>query len=295
MKNINKDLFLKILSIACAALFIVTLILSVCLIHSCQSADDTVECKHDDDDYLYIGNYRGNDDDDDTVDLNDEWYDLDLPETSQSVSLKVYKLTDKFEMRIANHSEYADSKATINGKVITYDGNEMDIFASWYSEYNNQYECQYEIRGNNLYATPICITPPAQETEGQYHYSTDLVNLGARLTSADEIQFDGNNGITLRGISGDFVFTVVPVRGGPIEFAYTEFLGIKGTVNEPADITLTWDEEGLIVRSSEDLQGLGATTDRTFYTDHMTVSDEVKNEYKVTFTKEDYSYSIEID
>lgn len=291
----NKELLLKILSVACTLLLVVTLILSVCLVRSCSQP---VECEHDDDDYLYIGDIgkdNGDDDDDREVNTKDEWYDLDLPATKQSIALSISQIADKIEMRIANHSEYADSKVVLNGKNITHEGTEIDIQSGYSYEQGDRYRCDYTITGNNIHATPICITPCAQEWVGSYSIEINDLTLGASVSNAKEIRFDINNGITIKHVEGEFIFVAVPARGGTIPFAYGQYLTVKGSVDEPSDITLKWDDERLIIESSTDIQGFGASTDGWFSENASAWADEVKNEYRIKYISNGIRYKAEIE
>lgn len=224
-----------------------------------------------------------------------QWKDLESPSVEQEVKLSVSQIADQLELRILNHSEYADSTAFLNGQKITYEGNEMNIDTGLYSEGGDRFMCTYTIKGNNLYSTPISIVPAEQDWVGLYSFECDELDLGASLTVADEIIFDGLNGITLKNVSGEFFFDVSPVRGGPVPFAYGISLNVKGTVNEPSDITFTWDDEGLIIRSTEDIQYFCASTTPGFMDYATTYAESAQKYYHVSFVKEEYTYTAIIE
>lgn len=205
----------------------------------------------------------------------------DAPEMIQTAEVIVRDVVDEVVLNID------DEEILIYGKQITYDGDKLKVWNKDYREGMLVYTGTFIIEGNALYEKPLCITPSNQNRIANYYYNTELIQMYVFISdtrdecdmACESICFDADTGITLKGFSGMFGLNIIPIRGGTVTFAYGQDLGVSGIVDQPTDITLTWEDQSLIVSSDGDIHNFTATGYRY-------EKPPASKKYKVTYTLE---------
>lgn len=174
----------------------------------------------------------------------------EAPEVIQSAEVIIGNVADQVKLRIE------DEELLVNGKQISYGGNVLEVESKSFYEGGTRYDNTVMLKGNALYEKNLYITPCKQSWDASFSYNTELINMRAWVSDAEEICFDTDMGITLKGVCGDFGLVVTPVRGGTMTFAYGKKLGAFGEVDQPTDITLTWEGQSLIISSGEEIHDL---------------------------------------
>lgn len=280
--KMDKDLLIKVLSINCAVLLALTLILSVCLIHSCSTNAQS--------DYEYDRDHDDDDDDDDNKYRDDEipngfWVDLEDPSNElQTITFGFYDVSDKIELRVNNHSKYIGAVTTINGKNIATEGGSMNIRSDYYRESGSYYGGRYDLSGTDINNAEFQITPCKQDTLGIYSVTIGDFVMQIELMDCKSILFDRKNGITLKGVTGEWDLQVYPTRGDAIEVAYGECIKVNAISEETSDISFSWLKNGIKIEASEEISSLKAQSypvEFGFDDEDFVFANENKNSYKI--------------
>lgn len=260
----------KHIILACIAALVMLVGLSVCLCfcHSSSDRSDDEDAKPKE---TTLKRIEAGSSEQTTAHTTEISTVTEAPEVIQSMEVIVRDVADQVKLRVG------DEELLVFGKQITYGGNMLDIESKNFFEGGTRYSNTVILEGNALYEKPLYITPCKQRWTASFYYQTELINMRAWVSDAEEICFDSDTGITLKGICGDFGFTVTPVRGGTMTFAYGQELTMYGMVDEPTDITLTWEGRSLSVNSGEEIHHFNVPG-------YKYEAPPAAKQYKVTYT-----------
>ncbi len=226
--------------------------------------------------------------------VTQHWNDLDSPTRElQTVTVRVVKASGAVALRVNHHSELYGSEAILNGERVDHTGKEFVSGTSFFMDYDDYYCCNYSASAYNLADGVFCITPCTQDFSATYSVYFPYLMLGAEVLTCEEIQLDTQNGMTLKGVSGDFELYVSPVRGGSLSFGYRDDYFFKGHLEEAADLTLTWnnEEESFAVKSAAEISGFKVGVSVLNDPDPA-IADTAKSEYHITFELVDPAFDL---
>lgn len=101
------------------------------------------------------------------------------------------------------------------------------------------------------------------------------------VMSGKEIQFDQNNGILIKGVTGEWKAAIYIVRGCPIEIGYSDTLYLTGTAEEAADVLILFTPDGVTIESDQDITGFMAQIGNSESEQRYLPAESVKKEYAV--------------
>lgn len=255
---------------ACIAALLMLIVLSICLTfcHSSSDRSDDVDAKPKE---TTVKRIETGSSEQTAAYTTATSTVTEAPEVIQSVEVIVRDVADQVKLRVG------DEELLVFGKQITYGGNVLDVESKNFFEGGTRYSNTVILEGNALYEKPLYITPCKQNWTASFYYQTELINMRTWVSDAEEICFDSDTGITLKGFCGDFGFTVTPVRGGTMTFAYGQDLTMYGMVDEPTDITLKWEGQSLSVSSGEEIHHFNVPG-------YKYEAPPAAKQYKVTYT-----------